>query len=247
MRKCALYCTLCIVCGVLFLLHGYTNKSEMHTYTPPVYTVPVTHDYAPKADIDTDVVVPDILELLDTSNDIHMVYTHSITVSGENRIIDYVGTRFSNISYNGCVISIHSDYSSSMLFTEDDYVLTIDDEDVRDTELYEKEYSYLRSNTETVKFIVSVLSSDSDTKSIINESGTSYSLISESSVQNGELLHVTEDGVHYAEWYLYVPDSREEFYRAEVHIYPNSNSQGIECESYRYEFEINTGYVGESQ
>lgn len=240
MKKCAIYCTACVLVGVLFLL---LNKQEPVVDEPadPVARVIEDTNEEPVQVLRMDDVLF-VLQDLDEASDVHITYTHTLNIDGIDYEMDYVGSNYNYDLDRGHTSVITSDWNADLWYDEEYYVLHTDDVESVDI-MCRQVKDYYSSNLATIRLICSMLMQGTTQHIAQRDNYTVYKATSNDQLADGNLLHVTVDSdVFKSSWQITVPNDPFGLYKASLTVYPDENSAGIHYEKFSYEFLINTGF-----
>lgn len=243
MKKWVLYSAICFIVGIVCML--YSNR-EVPVDSSSVVTIEPIEQTSEEVRIIRVSDIHSVVEELQCADDVSIQYTHYLCMDDILYEVDYVGSSYNYKSGNGHVSSIHPDQLVDCYYNDDDYLISVGDDDFTSSsdtlEVRNKEAKYLDTNLSTINMIVDVLQHSEKTRVKEVPSGTLYVLTTYDSVHDGELLQTVEaTGVEYVHWQILVSNN-EEPNEAKLTIKSCENDQGIEYEQFSYKFRTNTGY-----
>lgn len=241
MKKCVLYCTTCVLLGVLFLRFGHSDTHDMSiTHTEINTLLPNQTNTKPSVLAMEDVLK--VLDTLDQAGDVHIDYVHTIDIDSITYEMDWVGSVY-NYDVDRCHTSAVTDkFYADMWYSEDDYILNVDKQEYVDTA-----YSYLKDSYQTslrtIRLICQMTATGEVQEVYETDGYIVYKAFSDKQIAESNVLHVTTDSnVRSTSWVVRVPNDANNEYTAVLTIYPDENSAGITCETYSYKFNIDTGF-----
>lgn len=238
MKKCAIYCTLCILIGGYFLLRD--KAVEMPIDQVAQYDIINTESEPPNVSSVDDVL--NVLNILNEASDIHITYTHSLLMDGISHEMEYAGSTYNYDVDRGHTSVINDKLSAELWYTEDKYKVST--ELVEDMDLaYTSTKDCYKSNLQTIRLICEMVTQGKVQNVIKRDHYTVYKASSDEQMANTDMLHVTVDSVvEHSNWMVIVPDDSSGEYAAILDVYPSENKAGITRERFSYKFKVNTGF-----
>lgn len=238
MKKCAIYCTLCVLIGGYFLFKKEPIREPAEQ---------VTHNVSIISESEMPEVLPvdGVLHVLDTLNeagDVHINYTHSLVIDTVTHEMEYAGSTYNYDVDRGHTSLINDKFSAELWYTEDNYKLSTDRVEDLDA-VYNVTKDCYQSNVQTIRLICEMIMQGKVQDVIRRNDHTVYKATSYDQLAKTDMLHVTVDSyVERSDWAVVVPDDAQGEYTAVLKVYPSENSSGITCERFSYKFRVNTGF-----
>jgi len=243
MKKCALYCTVCVLVGVFLLCwQDSTTRQETPSVTPAIQTTTTSIVIPDEVDIAHTDDVLQVLQTLKEAGDVSINYTHSVTIDGVEYEMDYLGSQYNYDVDRGHTAGIIHDQVVDLWYDETRNVLTTDSTDNLDSLRNAAQASY-RKHVSTISLICNMIANGDACYIADREGYTVYKVTSYAQLAEDQLLHVTVDSdVRVSNWVVHVPDDPNGVYTAVLVVFPNENQAGITREKYFYTFQVNTGF-----
>lgn len=244
MKKCVLYCTACVLLGILVLC-SRQQKQSANTEYAEVNTL-TTEEAVEKESLEVTVLnTEDVLSVIDRLNeasDVHIDFVHTLVIDDTNYEMDVVGSSYNYDVDRGHISVITDKFFAEVWYSEDETILeTSNVEDITVARTYTD--GLYQRNLYTVKLICSMLTDGKLQQVYRTKDYTVYKAYSNKQMAETNLLHVTADStVRATSWVVRVPHSQDGEYTATLNVFPNENASDITCERFSYKFRINTGF-----
>lgn len=242
MKKCAAYCVVCLVIGVLLLAGSHVEKPDEAIPISSESIQPTAIPVAENVDVAQVDDVLSVLNILKEAGDVQVNYTHTVTMDGIEYEMDYVGSSYNYDVDRGHTSGIVNNDVVDLWYDETRFIFNTNNDSKVD-ELSSLMRSYYNKNMETVRLICNMIT-QGEIQNVYNAFDyTVYRAVTTDPLAIDQILHVTIDStVKAASWVVCVPDDPNEAYRAVLLVYPSSNKAKITREKFSYEFRVNTGF-----